>query len=213
MSFMRVAGPATKPAAPAVTEGEIARRIEHEVGLLREKAEAEGRARGAETGRAAAQGSAAAALDGAIAALHEAMAQLATPLAQSELDLAEMVTDLSFELASHIVGVEISADPKSLQLLVARLLREAAAERGAGQNILLRVNPADHEVLQKSAAFADATLLADPAITPGGALVEITAQGGDPIDKIEWDATLETRLESVRSALGLRPTAKTRKMR
>ena len=48
-----------------------------------------------------------------------------------------------------------------------------------------------------------AHLLPDAQITRGGTIVELIAAGGDPIDKIEWDATIESRLATVRAALGL----------
>ncbi|HYP63660.1 MAG TPA: hypothetical protein VEQ16_07215, partial [Acidocella sp.] len=48
-----------------------------------------------------------------------------------------------------------------------------------------------------------AQLVADEKITPGGAVVEIITQDGDPVDKVEWDATLQGRLATIRTALGL----------
>jgi hypothetical protein len=48
------------------------------------------------------------------------------------------------------------------------------------------------------------SLSADPAITRGGAMVELIAPEGDPLNRIEWDAGIEARTASVRTALGLR---------
>jgi len=48
-----------------------------------------------------------------------------------------------------------------------------------------------------------AQLIADDKIAPGGARVEIITPDGDPVDKIEWDATMHGRLETIRTALGL----------
>ncbi len=189
-------------ASLAETEAEIARRVRQEVSRLREKAEAEARA-GAEAQLHAAMEQRAAALHTAAAALQSAWAQLAAPLAQKERDLADLVTELSFLLARHITGVEAQTNPASLQSLVTRLIAEAAAERGPRQTLLLRLNPADHAHLLPLIPAESASLLADETVAQGGALVEILATDGDPLDKIEWDASLPGRLETIRAALSL----------
>jgi flagellar assembly protein FliH len=181
----------------------IAAEVAATVARLRVQAEAEGRASGAAAGRQAAQAEASASLATAITALREAWSQLAAPLAQKEQDLAELVTDLSFELARHIVGVEVSANPDSLKALVAKLILEAAAERQPRQSIVVRLNPADHAVLTPVIELSDGHLMADTAIARGGAIVEIVAPSGDPNDKIEWDATIGARIENIRAALAL----------
>jgi len=181
----------------------IAAEIATAVATLRVKAEAEGRAIGEAAGRQAAQAEAGAALSTAIAALREAWSQFAAPMAQKEQDLAELVTDLSFELARHIVGVEVSANPESLKALVAKLILEAAAERKPRQSIVVRLNPADHAQLAPVMQLDNGHLMADAAIARGGAIVEIVAPDGDPSDKIEWDATIGARIENIRAALAL----------
>ncbi|NNM56475.1 FliH/SctL family protein [Acidocella sp.] len=191
-------------ASLAETEAEIARRVRQEVARLREKSESEARAE-AETQIRAAMEPQAAALTAAIAALQAAWAQLAAPLAQKERDLADLVTELSFLLARHITGVESQTNPASLQSLVTRLIAEAAAERGPRQSLLLRLNPADHAHLLALIPAETASLLADETVAQGGALVEIIAPDGDPLDKIEWDASLASRLETIRAALALPP--------
>lgn len=197
-------------ASIAAQEAEIARRVRLEVGRLRAAAEAEGRAQGRTEGRAEGEAAAraalapqAAALQTAIAALAEAGNQLAAPFAQKERDLAELVTELSFLLARHITGVEAAANPAGLHSLVTRLLAEAATERGPRQSLLVRLNPADHVHLSALIPPGTASLLADETIAPGGALVEIVAPDGDPLNKIEWDATLAGRFETLRNALAL----------
>lgn len=210
MSFVLVPrrrAPAPAAAAmapdPAALEAEIALRAGQEVARLRAQAEAEGRAEGEAAGRLAAQACAVAGLDPAIAALREAWSQLAAPLAQKERDLAELVTDLAFALARHIVGAEVRDNADSLKALVARLIGEAEAECRPGQSIVVRVNPADHALLAPAWQIENAHLLADAQISQGGAMVELIAPDGGPAGKIEWDATIETRLGEIQAALAL----------
>ncbi len=187
-----------------ILSGDVAALVQQEIARLRIEAETEGRARGEAQARAAVQAEVKQALQGGVSALREAWTQLASPLARKEQDLAELVTDLSFALARHIVGVEVSANIDSLRALVARLIREAAAERGPRQSIVVRLNPADHALLSPMTDIEDMHLLADAAISRGGANIEIIAPDGDTADKIEWDATIETRIASIHAVLALR---------
>jgi flagellar assembly protein FliH len=189
----------------AAQEAEIARRVRLEVSRLREKAEAEGRAQGEAEARGA-MAEQAAALQSAADALRAAWGQLAAPLAAKEQDLAELVTELAFLLARHITGVEAATHPAVLQNLVTRLITEAAAERGPRQTLILRLHPADQAHLAAAISPETATLLADDTIAQGGARLEIITPDGDPIDKIEWDATLDSRFDAIRTALGLPAT-------
>jgi flagellar biosynthesis/type III secretory pathway protein FliH len=203
-----VAIAALLPAAPdlAKIEAESQARIEREVTRLRIKAEAEGRTRGeAEAGRAAQMAQAAhdATIALAVTALDAAWQQLIAPLAQKEEAIAELVTELAFVLARHIIGLEIALRPESVKPLVDGLIAEAARTRAAQQSIVIRLHPDDQAILAPCTRIEHAHLLADARITRGGTIVELIASGGDPIDKVEWDATIETRLETVRTALGL----------
>jgi flagellar assembly protein FliH len=187
-------------------EAEAEARIEREVSRLRVAAEAEGRARGeAEARRAgqAAQAAHDAAVALAITALDSAWQQLIAPLAQKEETVAELVTELAFVLARHIIGLEIALQPDSVKSLVDGLVAEAIRTRAAQQTIVIRLHPEDQALLAPYTAIEHAHLLADTQITRGGTMVELIAPGGDPIDKVEWDATIETRLGTVRAALGL----------
>jgi len=177
-----------------------------QIAKLRAAAEAEGRAHGEAAARAAAAAQSAR-LRNAAAALHDAWTQLAAPLARKEHDLAELVTELAFVLAQHIVGVEVTMNASGLKTMVARLIEEAAAERTPRQSLVIRLHPADHALIEPLTKIDNAHLLSDVAITRGGALVEILAPDGDPIDKIEWDATIEARVETMRMALGLERVA------
>ena len=216
MSFVIVRhAPIDAAAADAVPAGapDLARieaaaeaRIVQEVSRLRTKAEAEGRAHGAaEAQRAAqvAQKAHEAAIALAVTALDAAWQQLIAPLAQKEEAVAELVTELAFVLARHILGLEITLHPDSVKPLVDGLVAEAGRMRGAQQSIVIRLHPEDHALLAPCTTIEHAHLLADTQIARGGTIVELIAPGGDPIDKVEWDATIETRLATVRAALGL----------
>jgi flagellar assembly protein FliH len=196
------------PAAPdlATIEAEAEARIIREIDRLRGKAEADGRALGeAEARRAAqvAQSAHDAAIALAVTALDAAWQQLIAPLGQKEEAIADLVTELSFVLARHVVGMEIALHPDRVKPLVDGLIAEAGRMRAAQQSIVIRLHPEDYELLAPCTVIEHAHLLPDTQITRGGTIVELIAPGGDPIDKVEWDATIETRLATVRAALGL----------
>ncbi|HVE22001.1 MAG TPA: FliH/SctL family protein [Acidocella sp.] len=185
----------------------VERRVSEEIARLRVAAEAEGQAAGEQAGHAAAQAQTASQAAPAIKALETAWSQLSAPLRQREHDLAALVTDLAFQLARHIVGVEVTTNVEGLRALVTQLLQEAASERTAHQRIVVRLHPADHAVLAPLLVLEDGKLISDAAVSRGGAMVELSAPEGDPLNRIEWDARIEARIASVRAALGLRDEA------
>jgi flagellar assembly protein FliH len=172
----------------------------------RAAAEAEGYAAGEAAARTEAAAETAR-ITAAVTALAAACNQLTAPLAGKEHDLAGLVTELAFVLAQHMMGVEVTSNAEGLKAMVARLLQEAAAERGGRQTIVVRLHPEDHPVIEARTRLDNVNLLVDVAISRGGALVEIISPDGDPIDKIEWDATIEARVAAMREALGLDPAA------
>nr|WP_246344177.1 FliH/SctL family protein [Acidocella aromatica] len=143
------------------------------------------------------------ALASAETALQTAAAQLSEPLAKKERDLAGLVTELAFLLARHIIGAEAGSNIEGLHILVTTLLEEAAAERGPRQTLQLRLNPADHAQIAPLIETQTVQLIADEKIAPGGAVAELSSPEGDPLNKIEWDATLQGRADAIRDALGL----------
>jgi flagellar assembly protein FliH len=208
MSFQRVSlnppagAPNADKAAQAAADETAAQALRAELAALRSRAEAEGRAKGEAEGRADLQAQSET-LRQAASALRAVGNQLAAPLADKEQDLADLVLDLAFELARHIVGVEVASSPASLKTLVTKLIQEAAAERGPKQSLVVRLNPADHALIEPLMMADNAHLLSDAKISRGGALVEVIAPNGDPIDKTEWDATIEGRIAAMRAALSL----------
>jgi flagellar assembly protein FliH len=188
----------------AAQEAEISRRVRGEMQRARLQAEAEGRAQG-EAHAVAAMQPELAAVRSAVAALQDGLTQLAAPFARQEQDIAALVIEFSMLLARHIIGAACATDPAPLLALVTKLLVEAGAERGPRQLVRLRLNPADHEYLAKRIAPESATLAADETISQGGAMVEMIVPEGDPLEKTEWDATLEGRFDAIRAALGGAP--------
>ena len=199
----RPAGGADPAADQATRAAEVAQQVAVEVARQWARTEAEGRAFGEAAARSAVNAQTVAATHDAVAALREACSQLVAPLAQKERDLADLVTDLSFELARHIVGVEVAANPDSLKALVSELLREASSQFGARQSIIVRLHPADQTLLSGVMQLDAGHLLADAAISRGGAIVEIFSPEGSPLDKVEWDATIESRIATLQAALAL----------
>jgi flagellar assembly protein FliH len=189
-------------AAIAAQEAEIQRRVKQEVAKLRDSAMAEAKATGEEATRAALVPQQEK-LAQTLAVLEQAIAQLAAPLAQKEQDLAKLVLEMAFLLARHIAGGESGDAKTELASLVKNLLQEAAAERGPRQSLRLRLNPSDISLLKGRLPEESAALVADDAIAPGGALVELLTEDGDRLDKAEWDAGLESRFATIRAALSL----------
>jgi flagellar assembly protein FliH len=85
--------------------------------------------------------------------------------------------------------------------LVNKVIAEATEEVGPRQRIVLRLNPDDYTHLQSLISDEVALLESSDKIARGGAVVEIVSPDGDPINKVEWDATLRSRIEYVRGAL------------
>lgn len=209
MSFVKISRTekAFKDGAPGTLspeaeeqEQEIQNRVQQELGKLRQKV--------MEDATAAARADALNALQPvetqlqqALAALQDACTQLSAPLAQREQDVAELVLDMAFQLANHIIGEQVTRDSAPLLALVTKLLQEANTERTAQQRLVVRLNPADASTLKDNPPGHDVEIVSDTNLSPGGAVVELMAKEGDQLDKAEWDARLESRLEAMRKAL------------
>ena len=211
MSFVIISAapvPDTMAALPhrdrAEEDRRIAAAIADGIARLRLTAEAEGRSLGEMQARKATEHILAQqqqATDAALAALQAATAQLMGPLARKEAELARLITDLAMSLAEHILGAEVSLRADSIESLVRKLLIEAVEGRKTGQSIIVRLHPDDHLLLAPKIAIADVHLLADSGIARGGTMIEVLAEGGDPFDRIAWDAMLETRIATIRAAM------------
>ncbi len=182
----------------------IEERAEEQVRQLRGAAEAEGRARGEAAARTLAESAPqrqAEDIATALQAFAAAAEQLTAPLARKERDLAALVVELGFSLARHLLGQEVSLNSQSIRGIVDALLAEAVEERSAGQGIIVRLNPTDHAVIAPHVEIDRVHMLADAQVARGGSLIELLAADGDPVNKVEWDATIETRLRELRLAL------------
>ena len=205
MSFVLVSRTRKKdPDAPATTddgrEQEIQRRVQLELEQRQQAAMAAAQD-AAESAARAALKPLEQQLQQAVSALKTANTQLVHPLAQKEQDLAELVVDMAFQLARHIVGAQVAQDRAPLLKLVTGLLDEAGAERTPQQTLTIRLHPGDLPFIKDHLAQTEASLVADPTLNPGDALVELVLKNSDLLDKTEWDARLESRLETVARAL------------
>lgn len=201
---MSEAAAAVAAAEMQATAQLVADRVAERVAALRGSAETEGRAAGEAVARAAAEVARLGqqhVVATAISAFSAAATELVAPLAQKELELAGLITELAFILARHVVRLEVALRPDSLRALVATLLDEAVRDRHSGQSIIVRLNPQDHAVIAPQFDLPQVHLLADGQIERGGTLVELLTSNGDPIDKVEWDAQIGSRLETMRAAL------------
>ena len=203
MSFVRVSRSKHKAGTAPETdpqEQEIQRRVRLELEQLRPTVQAEGMAAAEAAARTALQ-PLEQQVQHALSALEEANAQLAAPLARKEHDLAELVLDMAIQLARHIVGVQVTQDQTPLLNLVTKLLEEAGEERTPQQSLVVRLSPSDLSFIRDRLPRNDVSLLADASLGSGSALIELTSNNGDPLDRTEWDARLESRFEELRQAL------------
>ena len=189
---------------PVFDEAEFNRRVQQEVNRLRAQAEVDGRTKGEAEGRALLAPELAA-MQSAVSVLTGAAGQLAHPLAEKERELADLVTEMGFLLARHIIGREVSLNPASLVAMVRKLVEEATEEKRPRQKLILKVSPTDYQHIFKDLGTEDVEIRQDATVTKGGALVEVVSSDDDPINIIEWDATLKSRMENMRTALLLSP--------
>lgn len=107
-------------------------------------------------------------------------------------DAEEDLLKLAVALARTIVLKEITLDPS----ILARVVQEAVEVVAGCDEVVVRLNPEEHEVVAQSREFAQLssekrriTLKGDPAVERGGCLVE-TVRGN-------VDARLESQLEEM----------------
>ena len=116
--------------------------------------------------------------------------------ADTEQVMAQGVLELACELARQILRQELTVNPKALQPVIREALGLLVADN---KSALIRVNPADLEVLQDEvrAEFSSLslTLLADATISRGGCLIE---SAGTVVD-----GTIEKRWMRAIATLGL----------
>jgi flagellar assembly protein FliH len=119
-------------------------------------------------------------------------------LAENEQLIARGVLELACDLAQQVLRRELSVNPNALQ----PVLREALGLLTADAKVAtVRLHPQDMDVLDEALrhefANLQLTAVADPAVSPGGCLVE---SAGTVVD-----ASLPKRWARVTAALGLSP--------
>jgi flagellar assembly protein FliH len=135
-------------------------------------------------GRAAAEAAAQQALDEKIGrhlesifpALEQLVAQLNDAKAEWLRHWEESAVNVATEIAERIIRRELEHRPEIALDWISEALRLAAG----GNDITLRLNPADHEhlgsqverIAQTLCHLAPADIVADPAVTPGGCIVD-----------------------------------------
>lgn len=126
--------------------------------------------------------------------------QFAEGLNRIEADMAHDLLSFSVGLAERLVAAHLACDPCAIESLLRQAMSDLPASLGQAR---LRVNPADLEVartfLQQETPETVWQWLADPSIARGGCIID-TAQ-------LRLDLTLAARLEALKSALGLEPSA------
>jgi len=175
-------------AAPQETLQKVRERAEasgFEAGLSRGIAEAEARSRELlERAHAELQSAAQ-----AKTAVEEAAAQLRRQDALSAEEASREAVELAYRHCEQILEREVLRDDA---VLVA--CERAVALLPVRENVVLRVNPADVEQV-RSVVEADAKVVADPMVLPGGCVAEA---GSARVD-LRWEAALVR----VRESLGL----------
>ncbi|MBI3146600.1 MAG: flagellar assembly protein FliH [Pseudogulbenkiania sp.] len=126
--------------------------------------------------------------------------QFAEGLGRVESELAHDILSFSVGLAERLVAAHLACDPCALESVLRQALSDLPATLGQAR---LRVNPDDLEVarafLQQETPETVWQWLADPSIARGGCVID-TAH-------LRLDLTLAARLDALKSALGLEPSA------
>lgn len=171
---------------------------EAELARLRNEAQAAGEAlgypMGYERGQAAGHAAGLAAVREQAANLHALAVAMPAALRTAERTVAQDLLALAMDIARHIVGQSLAADPQAILPVVRALLHAEPALSGAPQLLL---HPDDaalvKEHLKEDLQGAGWRIRVDGQIQRGGCRA-LAASG-------EQDATLETRWERVTAAL------------
>lgn len=172
----------TVAATMAVKQAEQVKAIESAIDLARDESiKQTGYAEGFAQGHAKATLEAQKTIDDAIAEqAHKAAQDFAklfesvqTQLGESQQVMSGSVLELACALARQVLRQELSINPNVLQPVVREALDLLVGE---SKEALIRLNPLDLEVLEEvlRTEFSNLTLnlLADPAVTRGGCIVE-----------------------------------------
>lgn len=184
--------PSPAEAARAESE-EILQRAREEAEQLREQARQEGRARGQEEASREMEGRLGAAIEAFRKAGDEVLHLRRQLVERQEKEMVE----LALAIARKVIHREITQDPETTQSIVKAILQETVDR----EEILVRLNPEDHEAALKCRAELMASadgirklsIERDPNVPRGGVLVE--SRSG------EMDGRIEQQLEEVEQGL------------
>ncbi len=146
---------------------------------------AAGREQGAAEGRRAAEGE----LASASAALGAALGRLAEERSRALAELRDGALRLALAVARRIVRAELEASAEA----AARVVEGAVRHAHDSAVVRVRVHPGDKQRIEGVHPDPGYELVADPAVGPGGCIVE--TECGD------IDATVETQWEVLTSAI------------
>jgi len=157
----------------------------------RQRGYAEGRRAGRAEGLAEGREAVGAELRSARAALAAAAEQLV----EERRRLLEHVGDGALELALAVARKVVHAELGASAQAAARVVEAALARAGEAAVVRVRVSPSDVERIEQAGSdgVGRGLLVADPAVTPGGCVVET--------DCGCVDATVEAQWEALRAAL------------
>lgn len=140
------------------------------------------------------------------AQLKALIAALVQPLEALRDDIADSVTEGAQTLARLIVDATLSLDTSLIRHTVTQILDEAAANKGPGARLRLRVAAADRPATEalietRRADDLPVDIVEDDQLASGDVQATLLHDNGDPANQVEWDARLETRWETIRQAL------------
>lgn len=164
---------------------------------------AEGLQRGHDAGLVQAQAEVEAQLVDARANLEAATKALAEPWKAMRGDIADAIVESAVHLARAMVGQLPDMDPVLMQRIVEEILDEASGMGGGGHAVRFRVHPANQPNVTHWTAACGAEVAADDRLGRADVLAEWVGKDGDPMNRIDWDASLEGRWRAIRRALGL----------
>jgi flagellar biosynthesis/type III secretory pathway protein FliH len=132
----------------------------------------------------------------------KALGKLMDSLQKQSLSLAMRMDNLATQLALRIATKVIMREMENPQNMKSRIAH-ALAQIPLNERLTIRLNPADHEILEQARGAqldgpqvlpADVILIADSSIQRGGCIVEGAAG--------TLDARIETQFKIIEQALG-----------
>lgn len=175
--------------------------VEHEA--ARQAGYAEGRKAGWEAGLAEAHVAAEASLAAERHATTHMVKVLTEPWKALQTDLSDAITDAAMTIAQAVVGHVRGAGVAALKRAVVEVLAESEQIRGGRNTLKIHVHPKNTARVVEWTQAAGAEVVADERLGMADMRAELARADDDPADRIDWDATLETRWQAIRRTLRL----------